>query len=112
MGIRDEDLNKLYHYAKSLGIKIKMMPNKRLAPAAAWNFEDLNNPVIEVRDRPYRSKTTLILLLLHECGQHLDWIHHDKKMSKLEQVSTNSMLSSSGNSTDLLDGWPPRYFDL
>ncbi len=84
MNCRDKDIKKLYNYAKSLGIEIKKVPNIRLSPAAAWNYTDIKKPIIEIRDRPYRRKTTLILILLHELGHHLDWIHNNKKISEIE----------------------------
>jgi len=91
MGVRDEDLKKLFAFAKGLSIKIHIIKHKKGDWAGAdWDFTDPKKPKIYLSRWPHQTKTALILLLIHELGHHLDWIHQNKIISKLEREASTA----------------------
>jgi hypothetical protein len=78
MGIRDEEIKRLIHYAKGLGVKV-VIYNKNNADAdAQWT---LDGTLIEVYASSKTTKTDIILHLIHELGHHV-WFIHEKDRQK------------------------------
>lgn len=104
MGVRDDDLKKLRHYAKSLGIKLifKKQPRGDWS-GANWDFGDPMKPKIIVHTWPRQSKTCVILMLLHEFGHHLDWIHNDKTISEEERKALELESERTHRSAPIID---------
>lgn len=73
MGIRDEEIKRLEHYAKGLGIKVTWKPYEKGTHVGAEWATDGSEIVIYVRKK--MSKTLIILNFLHELGHHLAWVY-------------------------------------
>lgn len=77
MSIRDKELARIEAYAKGLGIKITWKKYVRgQITAADWSVEGNE---ITVYSWSRRSKTGIILDLVHEFAHHMAWIASDKK---------------------------------
>lgn len=78
--IRDEEIKRLIHYAKGLGVKViiynKDDPNK----AAEWA---LDGSTIEVYSEGM-TKTDIITSLIHEIGHHVWFIHEKNRQPDLK----------------------------
>lgn len=79
MGVRDEDLKRLVHYAKGLGLKVKFRKHIKGIGGAEYDWE---HQEIWVYRSSSCSKTTLILNMLHELGHHEDFIAKGRKTTK------------------------------
>lgn len=73
MGIRDEELKRITHYAKGLGIKLFFKPYVRGSHTGAEWITDGSE--ITIYHRPKESKTNLILKAVHELAHHIAWVH-------------------------------------
>lgn len=71
---RDEEIQRLIHYAKSLGIKIVFYQKGSATTSAGWNIDE---SLIMVYASKNKSKTEIILDLIHELG-HVLWHIHQK----------------------------------
>jgi hypothetical protein len=71
MGIRDSEIERLIHYAKSLGVKVTIYNKTNRDASAEWAIDGSQ---INIYAGPGTSKTTVILNLLHELGHHCWWI--------------------------------------
>lgn len=74
MGVRDEEIQRLIHYAKGMGVKVIIYSKSRNGAEAQWT---LDGSLIEVFAGPTKSKTEVILDLIHELGHHI-WFVHEK----------------------------------
>lgn len=89
MGIRDQEIQRLINYAKGMGVKVIMYSRTNADCDAAWA---LDGTEIEIFDKNSKSKTDIILDLIHELGHHLWFIHVkdrniDRKFEKaLEKI--------------------------
>lgn len=72
--IRDEEIKRLIHYAKGLGVKVIIYNKDNEDAAALWT---LDGSLIEVFAGTGSTKTDIILALLHELGHHV-WFVHEK----------------------------------
>lgn len=73
MGIRDEEIKRLEHYAKGLGIKVTWKPYKKGTHVGAEWTTDGSEIIIYVRNR--MSKSLIILNFIHELGHHMAYIY-------------------------------------
>jgi hypothetical protein len=73
MSIRDEEIKRLTHYAKGMGVKV-IMRNKDQGDSGTWSTD---GSTIEIFIWPRKSKTSIVLDLLHELGHHV-WFVHEK----------------------------------
>jgi hypothetical protein len=71
---RDDELKRLIHYAKGLGVKVTIYENRKSDNAATWATDGSE---IEIFKSPKDSKIHTIISLLHELG-HMLWHVHDK----------------------------------
>lgn len=78
MGVRDEEIQRLVHYAKGLGVKVTIYTKTGKGEEANWT---LDGSQIQVFNGPGKSKTHLILDLIHEIG-HQVWFIHEKDRQK------------------------------
>ncbi len=77
MSTRDKELSRLEKYAAGLGIKITWKKYVRgQENAATWSIDGTE---ITVFLWSRRSKTGIILDLIHEFAHHMAWIANDKK---------------------------------
>lgn len=73
MGIRDDEIKKLEHYARGLGIKVTWTQYKRGSDVGASWVSDGSEIIICVR--PRESKTAIILKFLHELAHHMAYVY-------------------------------------
>lgn len=86
MGIRDEEIKRLEHYCKALGIQVywkSYVPHSHVG--AEW-VDDGSE--ITIYYRKNESKLKLILKLVHELGHHLGWVH----AGRTHDLATNQAL--------------------
>ncbi len=77
MSYIDDDLTKLKHYAKSLGLTVKIVPaDKSIDCSAVYIAEDKQVILYQFKGR---SKTFMVLCLLHELGHHREFLDRSKK---------------------------------
>lgn len=69
--IRDDEIKRLIKYAEGLGTKV-VISSADIPDSAAWTTDGSR---IEIYKKSQRSKTELILSLIHEIGHHLWFIH-------------------------------------
>lgn len=74
MGVRDEEIQRLIHYGKGLGVKVIIYSKGKRGAAAEWT---LDGSQIQVYAGANKSKTDIILDLIHELGHHV-WFIHEK----------------------------------
>lgn len=74
MGIRDEELKRLIHYAKGMGVKVTIYAKSNKDASAEWT---LDGTAIDVYTGKGQTKTDTILDLVHELGHHV-WFVHEK----------------------------------
>jgi len=77
MGIRDEEIARLYKYAEGLGLRVIVKPYRRGDPGATYDDEDQE---IVLYQWSGQSKTRIIMNFLHELGHHMDWVHNLRRM--------------------------------
>jgi hypothetical protein len=81
MGIRDDEIKRLIHYAKGLGVRVVIHGKTEPGAAASWS---LDGSQIDVYTGKNSSKTETILALLHELGHHLWFIHEKDRQPDLK----------------------------
>ena len=91
MSIRDEEIKQLIKYANGLKVKVQFKKGYRGCGGADWSWEP---PTITIYE-PQRSKTQVILNLLHELGHHMDWIYNDK-LVKEDVIRAYEILNNTG----------------
>jgi hypothetical protein len=99
MGIRDDEIERLKHYAKGLGVKV-IIYNKDGEDAAQWT---LDGTLIQVFAGPGTSKTEIILSLIHELGHHVWFIHEKDRQQdlKFDQAITRENLVAEDDNEEV-----------
>ena len=78
MGIRDEEINRLVHYAKGLGIKVSFKDYVPYSRDAGTMTTD--NTELDIFVQSNEPKISIILTLIHELGHAMQNIYaHDRK---------------------------------
>ena len=77
MSYIDDDLNRLIHYAKGLGVKVSIKDYVPYSDDAGYWITD--GFEIQLFRWKGQSKTKLVLILLHELAHHLGWVYADRK---------------------------------
>jgi hypothetical protein len=72
MAIRDNEIQRLIHYAKGVGVKVVIYSKSKKGSEAEWT---LDGTQISVYAGKNKSKTSVILDLIHEIGHQLTFIH-------------------------------------
>jgi hypothetical protein len=72
MGIRDDEIQRLIHYAKGIGVKVAIYNKSKKGAEAEWT---LDGTQINVYAGKNKSKSSIILDLIHELGHQLTFIH-------------------------------------
>lgn len=98
MGIRDEEIQRLINYGKGLGVKIIIYNKSNPAADAQWS---LDGTMIQVFAGPTKSKTDIILDLIHELGHHVWFIHEKDRQPdmKFDEAITRENLFQKDPST-------------
>jgi len=73
----DEDLKKLKHYAKSLGLKVRVIPGEYSVDQSAQY--DPYDKTIDLYKFNGKSKTYMVLCFLHELGHHREFLDKNGK---------------------------------
>ena len=81
MSIRDDEIQRLIHYGKGLGVKIVIYNKTKAGSAAEWTID---GSLIEVYAGGNKSKTTIILDLIHELAHHIWFIHEKNRQPDLK----------------------------
>lgn len=76
MSKRRDELKRVIKYAEGLGLKVVRKRYTKGDPSGTY---DHNNLTIELYEWPSQSLTRKILILLHELGHHMDWVHISKQ---------------------------------
>jgi len=76
MSYIDEDLNKLIHYAKGLGLKVTIKDYVPFSDDAGYWFTDGSE--IQLMRWKGQSKSSFVLTLLHELAHHMSWVYSNK----------------------------------
>ncbi|NJO48262.1 MAG: hypothetical protein HC840_00940 [Leptolyngbyaceae cyanobacterium RM2_2_4] len=74
MTIRDDEIQRLIHYAKGMGVKVILYNKSKSGAEAEWT---LDGTLIQVYAGSKKSKTSIVLDLIHEIGHHV-WFVHEK----------------------------------
>lgn len=83
MGIRDEEIKRLEHYAKGLGLKVYWKKyDRKIGAGATWTTDGKE---ITIYTWANQSKTNIILNFIHELGHHLSWVYAGKTTDELTQ---------------------------
>lgn len=72
--IRDEEIKRLIHYAKGMGVKVIIYNKNNSDADAEWTTD---GSMIKVYVNSKTSKTDIVLSLIHELGHHV-WFVHEK----------------------------------
>ena len=78
---RDEEIKRLVHYAKGLGVKVIIYNKANKEADAEWA---LDGSLIQVYIGNNTSKTNTILSLIHELGHHIWFIHEKDRQPDLK----------------------------
>ena len=81
MGIRDSEIQRLVHYAKSLGVNVIFLRKYDKYASANWA---LDGTEITIYNSKNKNKTEIIMDLLHELGHSLWWIHEKNRQPDLK----------------------------
>lgn len=81
MTIRDEEIKRLIHYAKGMGVKVTIYNKPNKGAAADWTLDGTS---ITVYAGKSVSKTSIVLSLIHELGHHLWFIHEKDRQPDLK----------------------------
>jgi hypothetical protein len=81
MGIRDEEIKRLIHYAKGLGVRVIIYNKDDKIAQADWT---LDGTLIRVYTGGTATKTDIILSLIHELGHQLWWIYLKNRQPDLK----------------------------
>lgn len=73
--IRDDEIQRLIHYAKGLGVKITMHGKSNKDADGAWT---LDGTEIHVYGVETQTKIDIVLTLIHELG-HMVWFIHERE---------------------------------
>lgn len=71
---RDLEIQRLTHYAKGMGVKVIIYNKSKSGAESEWT---LDGSLIQVYADKDKSKTSIILDLIHELGHHV-WFVHEK----------------------------------
>lgn len=92
VGIRDEEIQRLIHYGKGMGVKVIIYSESSPGADAEWT---LDGSMIQIYGVKNKSKTDVILDLIHELGHHV-WFVHEKDRQpdmKFDEAITRENLS-------------------
>jgi len=91
MSVRDQEIQRLIHYGKGLGVKIIIYNKSNASSEAEWA---LDGSQISVFSGPGKTKTGIILDLIHELGHHVWYIHENNRTQdlKFDQAVTRENL--------------------
>lgn len=81
MAARDEEIQRLIHYGKALGVKVIIYNKSKNGAEAEWT---LDGSLIQVYASAKKSKTSIILDLIHELGHHVWFIHEKNRQQDLK----------------------------
>lgn len=81
MGIRDEEIKRLIHYAKGLGVKVIIYNKINKDNDAEWTTD---GSLIQLYCNSKTSKIDTILSLVHELGHHTWFIHEKDRQPDLK----------------------------
>lgn len=77
--LKDKEVRRVIRYANSLGLKVRFKKEGAGRVGAEYVQEDKRITVYTI---PAYNRTDIVLMLLHEIGHHLDFIHRNKRDSK------------------------------
>lgn len=88
---RDEEIQRLISYGKGLGVKVTIRTKTQKDNEAEWALDGTEINVFGGNDK---SKTDIILDLIHELGHHLHFIHEKNRKPdiKFEEAITRENL--------------------
>jgi hypothetical protein len=78
--IRDDEIQRLIHYAKGLGTKVVIYNKDNPGASAEWTID---GSAIEVYSKGM-TKTDIVLALIHELGHHVWFIHEKNRQPDLK----------------------------
>jgi len=107
MHIRDKEIQRILKYGEGLGIKIEFKPYTDGIGGGSWGWVDR---VIEVYLDGRESKTSIILILLHELGHCLD--HQYKEQTVSPEVVFAYMKLNEGKMYGLRDDLSQKERDI
>lgn len=89
--IRDDEINRLVSYAKGLGVKVTIYQKSNAIDSGQWL---LDGTEIMIYSGKRKSKTDIILDLIHELGHQLHFIHEKDRLPdiKFEEAITRQNL--------------------
>lgn len=79
--IRDDEIKRLIHYAKAMGIRVTFYQKSGEGDDAKWALDGTEIVVFNVKRK---TKTQIILDLIHELGHNLWWIHEKNRQPDLK----------------------------
>ena len=79
--VRDEEIKRLIHYAKGLGVRVVVYNKSNPDADAEWTTD---GSLINIYAGNKTSKTEIILSLIHELGHHVWWIHEKERQPDLK----------------------------
>lgn len=79
--LRDEEIKRLTHYAKGLGVKVIIYSKNDPDAAAEWTID---GSLIQVYAGPGTTKTDIVLSLIHELAHHVWYIHEKDRQPDLK----------------------------
>lgn len=80
----DSDIKKLKNYAKALGVRVCIYKMK-IDPEGVADYDYTATPP-RIQIFKMKSKSMLIVALIHELGHHLDWTHRNQHEGYLESL--------------------------
>lgn len=92
--IRDEEIKRLTHYAKGLGVKVIIYSKSSPDSDGEWH---LDGSLIEIYSGG-QSKTQTVLTLIHELGHHVWFIHEKDRQPDLkfdEAISRENLVAET-----------------
>lgn len=111
MGIRDEEIKRLIHYAKGLGVRVVIYNKSHPDSAAEWL---LDGSQIQIYAGKGTTKTDIILHLIHELGHHVWWIHEKDRQPdlKFDEAITRENLFKTETDTPTPKHLRKRIYDV
>lgn len=97
MGVRDEELKRLIHYAKAMSVRVTIYQKPNKDASAQWS---LDGTQIEVYAGKGQTKTETLLDLIHELGHHVWFIHEKDRLPDLkfdEAITRENMYETDPN---------------
>jgi hypothetical protein len=92
--VRDQEIERLVHYAKGLGVEVVFSKKDSGDSSAQWA---LDGSQITIFVNKQDSKTDMILSLIHEIGHHVWFIHEKNRQPDLkfdEAISIQNLVET------------------